>query len=562
MRMADITAWALRTLKQRYGYDSFRGRQLDVITAILGHRDVLAVMPTGAGKSLCYQIPACAPGRNGVPALVLVITPLRALMRDQVAHLTGHGIPAAFIDSETTEDGRREIYTAAREGRIRLLYVAPERLSTQGFLRFAQSVRIRLLAVDEAHCVFQWGQDFRPDYLGIASFVDRLPERPVVAAFTASATPDVRDGIVRNLRLHDPQRIVTSFDRPNLYFRRREVHAKTERDDIITDYALSHRGESGIVYCTSRARTEELAEVLKTAGINAEHFHARMDERLKIDVQNAFLDGSLDVIVATTAFGMGVDKPDVRWVINDGLPSSLEEYYQEAGRAGRDGKPASCLLLWGRHEFEFRRQCIEESAGSALDAQQDREKARKAALERCSAMERYCTTSGCLRAYMLRYFGEEPLEKRCGTCDSCTGRSSLHRGAGAKRACRKSKGISSFDAVSTYGYADDWNTANISDITDTSDTADKATVTAALAFIRNIHDAQGTGYSATRIVNALHGSHSAAVTDCGLDAVAGYGSLPDTSGAVIRAAIRQLLDDGTVTHGTHGTVLPADVEGD
>ncbi|MBW3095555.1 ATP-dependent DNA helicase RecQ [Bifidobacterium sp. 64T4] len=557
--MADITAWALRTLKQRYGYDSFRGRQLDVITAILEHRDVLAVMPTGAGKSLCYQIPACAPGRNGVPALVLVVTPLRALMRDQVAHLAKHGIPAAFIDSETTEAGRREIYDAAREGRIRLLYVAPERLSTQGFLRFAQSVRIRLLAVDEAHCVFQWGQDFRPDYLGIAAFVERLAERPVVAAFTASATPDVRDGIVHNLRLHDPLRVMTSFDRPNLYFGRREAHSKLERNEVITDYARSHRGESGIVYCTSRARTEELAEELKTAGVNADHFHARMDESRKIDVQNAFLSGSLDVIVATTAFGMGVDKPDVRWVINDGLPGSLEEYYQEAGRAGRDGKPASCLLLWGRYEFDFRRQCIEESAGSALDAGKDREQAREAALERCRAMERYCTTSGCLRAYMLRYFGEEPSEKRCGACDSCTGRSSLHRSAGLKHAQKRAHGnsghISSFTAVSTYGGAGMHDNDN-------GDAVDNDTVDAVLAFIRNIHDAQGTGYGTARIVNALHGSQSAAVTGCGLDAVTGYGSLPDTSGSAIRAAIRRLLDDGTLAHGEHGIVLPADADGD
>lgn len=347
MLMADITGWALRTLQHFYGYDSFRGRQLDVITAILQHRDVLAVMPTGAGKSICYQIPACAPGINGKPALVLVITPLRALMRDQVAHLSTHGIPAAFIDSETTGTERAMTYQAAREGHIRLLYVAPERLVSPEFLRFAQTLRIRLVAVDEAHCVFQWGQDFRPDYLGIAAFIEQLPERPVIAACTATATPTVREGIIQNLHLQDPLQVISNFDRPNLYFGRYEAHSKQDRTACITQYAKTHRSESGIVYCTSRARTEELTEALKTAGVQAKYFHAKMDEAGKAYVQDAFLEGRLKVIVATTAFGMGVDKPDVRWVINDGAPSSLEEYYQEAGRAGRDGKPASCYVISG-----------------------------------------------------------------------------------------------------------------------------------------------------------------------------------------------------------------------
>lgn len=497
MLMADITGWALRTLQHFYGYDSFRGRQLDVITAILQHRDVLAVMPTGAGKSICYQIPACAPGINGKPALVLVITPLRALMRDQVAHLSTHGIPAAFIDSETTGTERAMTYQAAREGHIRLLYVAPERLVSPEFLRFAQTLRIRLVAVDEAHCVFQWGQDFRPDYLGIAAFIEQLPERPVIAA-------------------------------------------------CITQYAKTHRSESGIVYCTSRARTEELTEALKTAGVQAKYFHAKMDEAGKAYVQDAFLEGRLKVIVATTAFGMGVDKPDVRWVINDGAPSSLEEYYQEAGRAGRDGKPASCYVIWGSYEFDWQRQRIEESAGSALDNQQERSQAKDAALDRCQAMERYCTTHGCLRAHMLRYFGEEPSERRCGSCDFCTGSSRL---AGAAHTRNSTPAV--FGRTSAFHVEQ----------SEEEHAIDADLMQSVLHFIQAVYRDQGTGYSTVKIVNALHGSRSVSIMGSGLNQIDGYGSLADTSGTRIRAAIRMLLDDGQLTHGNHGIILPGSLEG-
>ena len=542
MLMADITEWALRTLQRFYGYGSFRGRQLDVITAILQHRDVLAVMPTGAGKSLCYQIPACAPSTDGRPALVLVITPLRALMRDQVAHLSAHGIPAAFIDSETTDTERAAIYQAAREGRIRLLYVAPERLSSPEFLRFAQTLRIRLVAVDEAHCVFQWGQDFRPDYLGIAAFIEQLPERPVMAACTATATPAVREGIIHNLHLQDPLQVVSSFDRPNLYFGRYEAHSKQNRITCIAQYAKAHRSESGIVYCTSRARTEELAEELKTVGIQAEYFHAKMDEGRKTYVQDAFLDGSIGVIVATTAFGMGVDKPDVRWVINDGVPGSLEEYYQEAGRAGRDGKPASCHVIWSPYEFDLLRQRVEESAGSALDDQGERRQARAAALERCRAMERYCTTRGCLRAYMLRYFGEEPAEQRCGSCDFCTGSSGLD---GTPRARN--------NAPTVFGRISSFHVEHYDEQRD----FDADLMQSVLQFIQAIYHDQGTGYSTVVIVNALHGSRSVTIMGSGLNHIKGYGTLTDASGTRIRAAIRMLLDDGQLAHGERGILLPA-----
>lgn len=546
MLMADITGWALRTLQHFYGYDSFRGRQLDVITAILQHRDVLAVMPTGAGKSICYQIPACAPGINGKPALVLVITPLRALMRDQVAHLSTHGIPAAFIDSETTGTERAMTYQAAREGHIRLLYVAPERLVSPEFLRFAQTLRIRLVAVDEAHCVFQWGQDFRPDYLGIAAFIEQLPERPVIAACTATATPTVREGIIQNLHLQDPLQVISNFDRPNLYFGRYEAHSKQDRTACITHYAKTHRSESGIVYCTSRARTEELTEALKTAGVQAKYFRAKMDEADKAYVQDAFLEGRLKVIVATTAFGMGVDKPDVRWVINDGAPSSLEEYYQEAGRAGRDGKPASCYVIWGSYEFDWQRQRIEESAGSALDNQQERSQAKDAALDRCQAMERYCTTHGCLRAHMLRYFGEEPSERRCGSCDFCTGSSRL---AGVAHTRNSTPAV--FGRTSAFHVEQ----------SEEKHAIDADLMQSVLYFIQAVYRDQGTGYSTVKIVNALHGSRSVSIMGSGLNQIDGYGSLADTSGTRIRAAIRMLLDDGQLTHGNHGILLPGSLEG-
>lgn len=548
MRMADITGWALRTLQRFYGYDSFRGRQLDVITAILRHRDVLAVMPTGAGKSICYQIPACAPSKDGAPALALVITPLRALMRDQVAHLAAHGIPAAFIDSETTASDRSIIYQAAREGRIRLLYVAPERLPSPEFTRFAQSLRIRLLAVDEAHCVFQWGQDFRPDYLGIAAFIERLPERPVIAACTATATPAVRDGIIRNLQLQDPLQVISSFDRPNLYFGRYEAHSKQDRTARITQYAKAHRTESGIVYCTSRARTEELTEELRTAGVQAEYFHARMDEERKAHVQDAFLGGTINVIVATTAFGMGVDKPDVRWVINDGMSGSLEEYYQEAGRAGRDGKPASCTLIWGRYEFDLLEQRIEESAGSALK-DQERRLAKAAALERCQAMEDYCATRKCLRAHMLRYFGEEPAERHCGACDCCTG-TSVFAGTASAR-----------NTPAVFGRTASFHVEHV-EHTDEEQAIDADLVQSVLHFIQAVHREQGTGYSIVKIVNALHGSHSVSIVGSGLDRIEGYGSLADQSGTRIRAVIRMLMNDGRLAHGEQGIVLPASDKGD
>ncbi|PWG60019.1 ATP-dependent DNA helicase RecQ [Bifidobacterium catulorum] len=411
----DYTPFARKALKRFFGYDDFRAGQADVVNAIMNRHDVLAVLPTGAGKSICYQLPAMG------LRFTLVITPLRALMRDQVQTLVERrGIPAALIDAGTGAAERRAIYDKALGGGLKLLYVAPERLGTRDFSTFAARMPIDLVAVDEAHCVLQWGQDFRPAYLNISAFIRSLPVRPVIAAFTATATPTTRDEIAGNLGQVDPVRVGTTFDRPNIRFDTRIV-GRWDREDEIVAWALTHKGQCGIVYCNSRKRTEELEQTLLDAGVAAAHFHARMAEADKGPVQDRFLSGDIQVMCATTAFGMGVDKPDVRWVINDGAPDSIEEYYQEAGRAGRDGKESVSLLLWGDDDFEWMEQRIGESFNNDAMDGKAQDEARKAAFERLHAMERYCRANGCLRAELLRYFGEEPASERCGKCSNCLG---------------------------------------------------------------------------------------------------------------------------------------------
>ncbi|OXN00661.1 RecQ family ATP-dependent DNA helicase [Bifidobacterium vansinderenii] len=421
----DFTPFALKALERNFGYTSFRAGQADVVNAIMNHRDVLAVLPTGAGKSVCYQLPAIA------LRLTIVITPLRALMRDQVQSLAKRHIAAALIDSGTGAAERQRIYAAALAGQIKLLYVAPERLHTNDFAAFAHRAPIDLIAVDEAHCVLQWGQDFRPAYLGIRAFVDslsaHLPARPVVAAFTATATPSTRNEIIANLGQVDPIRVTTTFDRPNIRFDVRFVK-RWSRERAIVDWAVAHKGQCGIVYCNSRARTEELEQALLDAGVSAAHFHARMPEMDKGPVQDRFLSGEIQVICATSAFGMGVDKPDVRWVINDGATDSLEEYYQEAGRAGRDGKESVSLLLWADDDFDWLRKRVDESFGNEAMDDEEQKQAKEAAVGRLEAMERYCETPGCLRVELLRYFGETfggsvggKSGSRCGACSHCLG---------------------------------------------------------------------------------------------------------------------------------------------
>ena len=322
---------AAELLKRYFGYDSFRKGQKDVIDAILSGRDALAVMPTGSGKSICYQVPALL-----LPGITLVISPLISLMQDQVKSLNEAGIHAAFINSSLTETQIAKALALAARGTYKIIYAAPERLESAGFLEFALHANISMVTVDEAHCISQWGQDFRPGYLKIVDFIQRLPVRPVVSAFTATATEEVKRDIEVVLRLDDPKAVVTGFDRENLYYRVEYASGK-QKDKFVMDYISGHPGESGIVYCATRKNVDELCEKLRGQGIPAAGYHAGMDNRTRKDSQDDFIYDRVQVIVATNAFGMGIDKSNVRYVIHYNMPQSMENYYQEAGRAGRDG---------------------------------------------------------------------------------------------------------------------------------------------------------------------------------------------------------------------------------
>ena len=540
----DYRPYALTALTKLFGFPSFRDGQGEVVNAILNGQDTLAVMPTGAGKSVCYQLPATRPG-----TFTLVVTPLRALMRDQVQHLTARGIPAAAIDSGVDSEGRRAIYDQARAGRLRLLYVAPERLVSREFQDFAHSLAITLLVVDEAHCVLQWGSDFRPEYATIGGFAAGLNPRPVVAAFTATATPDQRDEIVANLGLRDRFLIVTDFDRPNIHFR---VVNATPRQRLaqIVAWADAHLDDSGIVYCASRKRTEQVAEELTRAGLSAAFFHARMDEARKAQVQDDFLTGRITVICATTAFGMGVDKPDVRWVINDSVPGSLEEYYQEAGRAGRDGRPAVAVLMWSKGDFILLRKRADEDAGSALADPADRERARVAARRRVSAISRYCEAERCLRATLLGYFGQDAPD-RCGDCSVCNGEDpeSLVEAAPAsagRPAGRTRRGQGTTGA----GRGDDGA------VTVTDAVRDRV-APLALDGLKGIVAAAGHGVGIGVLAQVLHGSRAKAITGKGLDSLPEWGKCDDLAIAQIEAVIGEMVGDGRLgqTTGLYRTLF-------
>ena len=505
---------ALEALNRYFGYDSFRPGQSGIVSAILTGRDVLGVMPTGAGKSICYQIPAAI-----LPGVAIVISPLISLMRDQVDALNDVGLPAAFINTTQTPDEQDLVFAQALSGQIKLLYAAPERLETERFRNFAVRVPISLVAVDEAHCVSQWGQDFRSSYLGIGEFIAGLPTRPTVAAFTATATERVRRDIVSILGLHTPSITVTGFDRPNLYF---DVISMPRKDKAswVASYIASHPDESGIVYCATRKETEALAESLNSAvaelraaggadvsdiGTIAVAYHGGMSADAREKAQRDFVTDRVPVVVATNAFGMGIDKSNVRFVIHHNMPESIEAYYQEAGRAGRDGEPSRCTLLWNESDIVTRRRLLDSDYENERLTPEEQEAVRASKRRLLDAMVGYCRTTDCLHAYMTRYFGETA-------------------GAAAKT-----------DGKCVGGCANCEHTFETIDVTDI-----------ARAISRCVHDVNqhvGSG----KIVKVLRGSKAQDLSYLIPEGLPSFGMLDEVPEARIRDVLSQMATDGFLT---------------
>ncbi|MDU2042626.1 MAG: RecQ family ATP-dependent DNA helicase [Bifidobacterium bifidum] len=523
--MTDQVA-ALGVLKRYFGYDSFRPGQSGLVDAILAGRDVLGVMPTGAGKSVCYQIPATL-----LPGVTIVISPLISLMRDQVDALNDAGIPAAYVNTTQGGDEQAMVLAQAAQGDIKLLYVAPERLETERFRNFATRVPISLVAVDEAHCVSQWGQDFRSSYLGIGEFIAGLPARPTVAAFTATATERVRCDIIGILGLNAPQVTVTGFDRENLYFDVLKIETKYKAA-WVARYVAEHPDESGIVYCATRKETEALAAALNhtvpalrgAAGGSAADsvmrdgpvavaYHGGMPADVRNQAQRDFVTDAVPVVVATNAFGMGIDKSNVRYVIHHNMPESIEAYYQEAGRAGRDGEPSRCTLLWNESDIVTRRRLLDMDNDNERLTPEERETVRMSKRRLLDGMIGYCRTTDCLHVYMTRYFGENT--SRTGTC---TG------------------GCTNCDST--------FETLDVTDI--------------ARSISRCVHDAmydyddQGRptcgpvrqGLGSGKIVAILRGSKAKDLIARHLDRCPSYGRLHDAPEARIRDVLSQMATDG------------------
>ena len=505
---------ALEALNRYFGYDSFRPGQSGIVSAILTGHDVLGVMPTGAGKSICYQIPAAI-----LPGVAIVISPLISLMRDQVDALNDVGLPAAFINTTQTPDEQDLVFAQALSGQIKLLYVTPERLETERFRNFAVRVPISLVAVDEAHCVSQWGQDFRSSYLGIGEFIAGLPTRPTVAAFTATATERVRRDIVSILGLHTPSITVTGFDRPNLYF---DVISMPRKDKAswVASYIASHPDESGIVYCATRKETEALAESLNSAvaelraaggadvsdiGTIAVAYHGGMSADAREKAQRDFVTDRVPVVVATNAFGMGIDKSNVRFVIHHNMPESIEAYYQEAGRAGRDGEPSRCTLLWNESDIVTRCRLLDSDYENERLTPEEQEAVRASKRRLLDAMVGYCRTTDCLHAYMTRYFGETA-------------------GAAAKT-----------DGKCVGGCANCEHTFETIDVTDI-----------ARAVSRCVHDVNqhvGSG----KIVKVLRGSKAQDLSYLNPESLPSFGMLDEVPEARIRDVLSQMATDGFLT---------------
>ena len=392
-----------RALKHYYGYDEFRPGQEAIISEILTGQPVLAVLPTGAGKSICFQLPSLL-----LRGVTLVVSPLISLMKDQAEALTARGIPAAYLDSSMTGSEYGRVLHAALSKQCKFLYVAPERLLNPQFLRFAKAAYITMVAVDEAHCVSQWGHSFRRDYYNIPQFMSELSPRPLIAAFTATATPQVREDICQRLEMRGAKIVVSGFDRPNLHF---AVERTQDKDRSLLDFLAKHEHQCGVIYCSTRQRVEQVTQLLARQGYKALRYHAGLTPEERRENQNQFVNGSVPIIVATNAFGMGIDKADVRFVAHYNMPKDMESYYQEAGRAGRDGLPSECLLLYNKQDIAVNTYLIGHDQPDLAWKEHE--------MQLLDRMIHYCNTSGCLRRELLEYFGERaPL--RCYNCGNCS----------------------------------------------------------------------------------------------------------------------------------------------
>lgn len=498
---------ALEALTRYFGYDSFRPGQQGIVEALLAGRDVLGVMPTGAGKSVCYQIPAALS-----PGATLVISPLISLMRDQVDALNDLGMPAAFINTTQTPDEQAMVFAQAAAGQIKLLYVAPERLETGRFRDFAARTPISLIAVDEAHCVSQWGQDFRSSYLGIGDFIAGLPQRPPVGAFTATATERVRRDIVGLLGLRNPAVTVTGFDRPNLYFDVVKLETKYKAA-WVARYVADHPDESGIVYCATRKTTEALADTLNQMGHPAVAYHGGMSPDAREVAQRDFITDKVPVVVATNAFGMGIDKSNVRYVIHHNLPESIEAYYQEAGRAGRDGEPSRCTLLWNESDIVTRRRLLDNDYENERLTPEEQEIVRQSKRRLLDGMVGYCRTTDCLHRYMTRYFGQE-LSPNAGSAagEDIAADSSQSGRCGACSNCE-----STFETI---------------DVT-----------RVAQAISRCVHDV-GQRVGSGKIVKILRGSRAQDLAWLNPERMPTFGMLKDVNEARVRDVLSQMATDG------------------
>ena len=503
MRISDsgIYKTPKEVLKAVFGYDSFRQGQESVINAVLDGRDILAVMPTGAGKSLCYQVPAML-----LSGITLVISPLISLMQDQVKALNEAGVNAAFINSSLSEKELNDTFKNAYKGHYKIIYVAPERLMSEGFISFAKSVEISMVTVDEAHCISQWGQDFRPSYMDIAEFINILDKRPIISAFTATATQNVREDIICSLGLNNPYFLVTGFDRENLFF---QVDKPQNKERFILDFIERHRGESGIIYCATRKNVDSLYTLLRKQHISVGKYHAGMSNEERKQMQNDFVFDYTSIVIATNAFGMGIDKSNVRFVIHYNMPSSMENYYQEAGRAGRDGLNSECILLFSHQDIIINRFLLEHKDFSDIDPI-DAMTIRERDIKRLQIMERYCYTTECLRNYILKYFDEDP-KKPCDDCGNC---------------------LRQFETL------------------DMTDEAKK--------IINCIYESRGR-YGKNIIMDTVLGAKTARLTEIGATEYKSYGVLESSNKNLLRRLIEELLLEGYITTGEYQVLKLGDI---